>query len=229
MSWRDFFSSLSQKLDPVQSYFLPAVPTRKFPPQLPFRLPKDAISMFALSSFEAMFPFEFGDTTGDPKDKASFNLAIDEMLKDREYVFKRTITVIPSKDEKNKKEFRTEYRFSQHLLRRNQVILDRVSTSVATQYNFLLDLMGQLLTHRDDLSIQVDELGAYWVRLRKAKPYRERSFFSDVTALVHTPGPGSVNIVFGETDSDIDVEYQYGWMSSFIRSIIDRAVTREES
>ncbi|MDA9520166.1 hypothetical protein XI06_07325 [Bradyrhizobium sp. CCBAU 11434] len=178
--------------------------------------------MFVVSGFEATFPFEFGNTTGEPKDKAGFNLAINKMLGDREFVFKQRIVVAPAAAERNKKEFRVEYLFSQHLLRRNQAILDRLSTSVATQYNFLLDLMCQLSTHHENLDIQVDEVGAYWIRVRKAKPYRENSFFSDVTALVHTIGPSVVKVVFGETDSDIDVEYQYGWMSQFIRSTLDK-------
>jgi hypothetical protein len=132
--------------------------------------------------------------------------------------------VVPSADEKNPKTFRVEYRFSQNLLRRNQLLIDQVGTSVITQYNFLVDLMAQLTHHHDALSIEHDELGAYWCRLRRAQPYRERSFFSDVTALVHAAGPGNVMIVFGETDSDTDTLDQYGWMAGAIRSILDQIV-----
>jgi hypothetical protein len=228
MSWRDFFSSINRKPDPIESFYLPAVPTRKFPPQLAHRLPNEVITAFVLSGFEATFPFQFGDTTGEPKNKEAFNAVINNMLNDREFVFKRSILVTPAADENNPKSFQVEYRFSQHLLRRNQIIVDSVTTSIITQYNFLLDLMGQLATHRDALNIERDELGAWWCRLRKAPPYREGSFFSNVTALVHAATPGRIMIIFGEMDSDIDAQDQYGWMSQAIRSALDKVISSRE-
>src|SRR5689334_5929616 len=106
MSWRDFFSNIRRPPDPIVSFYLPAVPSRKFPPPPMYRLPRAVVSMFVVSGLEAMFPFRFGDKEGYPRDKQSFNETIDQMLEDRDFVFKREVVVAPTLNENSRKTFR---------------------------------------------------------------------------------------------------------------------------
>jgi hypothetical protein len=219
--WWNLLSTLRGAQKPAKSLYLPTNPPRKFPPRTLPLLPSEAIiNLAAVVGFQTIFPFVFGDKEGYPNDIPSFDAVIQEMSTDRSFVINRPLVMSLSEDSKVTQSFKLQCRFSQHLLERVNATLKGVHPSIASPYNFLVDLLGQAFSHRDKLRIQVDDVGAHWVRLRKTPPYRKGSFYENVTVHVHHVLE-LIDIVYGETDDDIDTEYQYEWMAGIIRDFME--------
>jgi hypothetical protein len=198
-----FFGLLRGPARPIKSFYLPATPPRKFPPRRLPRLHNEVIiRLICEAGMQTVFPFLFGQTDGYPNDVASFDEVIKNMSTDRLFVIKRPIKIDTSSD--------PPLYFTLHT----------TPPSTASTYNFLIDLLGQLVSHRQQLKVEFDEIGAYWVRLRNATPYREHAFYKDVTVHVHHIFE-LVAIVYAETDEDIDAQYQYGWMGEFVRKLLE--------
>ena len=202
---------------PLDSFYLPIAPPVKFPPRPAYRLPDEIIRSIVASGFEAMFPFKFGDLSGEIRTKEEFNGAVERMQADRDFVIKRPAKIAVGLEEIE--DIEVQYRFSQHLLSRNAVALFQVPRSIASQYNFLVDLVVQISMREDLLQCEIGEVGAYLFRLRNVEPYRENAFFTDATILVHHAG-NIIDIIYGERDSDIDNDYEYGWLADFVRDML---------
>lgn len=214
----EILAFLAGKPEPANSMFLRLVPNRKFPPPDPLVLPpKILLEVATAMAFQAVFPFEFGDKQPPLSSREAFHEYIHEMHQDRELVLKRPIRmVVESRREVN---FQLEYCFGSRLLGRIAAVGNIGLPDRPFFYHFLVDLVAQAIQNRDAMTIERDEAGNSWIRLRGARPYRESGFYSDVTILVHNVNE-LIRVVFGESDEDIDTWYQYEWLSPVIKGFL---------
>jgi hypothetical protein len=149
-----FFGLLRGPARPIKSFYLPATPPRKFPPRRLPRLHNEVIiRLICEAGMQTVFPFLFGRTDGYPNDVASFDEVIKNMSTDRLFVIKRPIKIGTSSDPPLEQTLKLEYRFSQNLLQRIYFTLHTTPPSTASTYNFLIDLLGQLVSHRQELKV----------------------------------------------------------------------------
>jgi hypothetical protein len=210
-------ASLRGPQEPLKSLYLPGIPRPKFPPRTTPRLPRELLLELGCDiAYQTIFPFRTRDNTGYPNSISSFNAVVKDMLHDRTIVMHRQLVIQVEQTPKAAQEFRLQYRFSDHLIQRvdHRLYLAGYPPEV-TPYNFLIDLIAQLIAKQDQIKVQYDELGAAWLRLRRVPPYRKHSFFTDVTVLIHQV-VNLIDIIYAETDDDIDTHYHYEWMSEFI-------------
>lgn len=205
---------------PAKSLFLPLVPLRKFPPADSDPLPEQVMLSIATdAAFQTFFPFHF-DRPAEPLSSSSdFHEIALKMYQDREFVVNTSITVAVDTDPRTDVSLRLEYSFSSSLLRR---IVNGPYWHVSSQpifYHMLLDLVAQFVKFQDQIRISRDNVGNLWLRLRGQPPYRENSFYTDVTAICFQFGK-LVRVVFGEGDDDIDTWYQYEWFSPVVKDFL---------
>lgn len=215
---------LQGSLTPAKSLYLPASPYPKFPPRTLPPLPSDLLLNLACEiGPQTIFSFKFEEDAGYPDSIDSFNDVISEMRKDRAFIIKRSCILTIDSESRVSHEFRLEYRFSQPLIERTYSSSTHSNDPKLSPFDYLFDLTAQLASHRRSIKIHTDELGANWLRLRDANPYREHCCFRNVTVHIHYIGD-LIGIVYGESDEDIDTGYQYEWMIPIVKEYLDRKI-----
>jgi hypothetical protein len=213
-------AALANEPAPAKSLFLPLVPLRKFPPSDPIILP-DAVLLSLVTdiAFQTLFPFHFGQHSPPISSEEGFHNYIKDMISDRELVFKRSIRIVLD-ESKLDADLQLEYCFASGFLHRlvSQMPL-LVSSDKPYFYHLLVDLIAQVQSKSETLSVNRDDVGNYWLRLRNASPYRTNSFFSNVTIIAQNIR-SLVRIVFAEKDEDFDAWYHYEWLSPFIKGVL---------
>jgi hypothetical protein len=141
------------------------------------------------------------------------------MSTDRELVIKSPVKITISTTPPTNADLQLEYCFATKLLERLTNASYNDLNTFPYFYHFLIDLIAQNVTYRDDLQISEDDSGNTWLRLRGKTPYRERGFYSDTTTLVNRVG-SLVRIIFAEKDDDVDNWYRYEWISGHLKEVL---------
>ena len=217
-SLNKFLAALRGPPAPIKSFYLPATPRPKFPPRTyDYLTPEIVVEIVTNAALQTIFST---DTNGAQPDGTgnSLNAVLREMAHDRAHVIFRKISIKVEIEPAVVETFRVEYRFSDHLLKRIGDLLANYPGTKASPYNFVLDLVLQVVNNRNLLTVGFDEHAACWVRLRNAPPYREHAFYRDVTILLQHMG-NLIDVVYGEIDNDIDTDYHFEWMRELVTKL----------
>ncbi len=208
--------------------FLPLIARAKFPPPVPPTAPAAALLELILPAVDNIF-LTFLKKEGSAgeviSDIDSFNEQARLMLEDRDYVINMDVKFeyqYPGQPAVNSTITRFEIRFAQTLLKRINAIISAATGAEVTPYNFLVDLVLQILTNPRQLQQRRDENLHDWFVLEGAKPYRKGSFFTEGVVFAKTLRH-LLTVTIGETENDIDSWVRYGFQAELARNLLIRS------
>jgi hypothetical protein len=205
---------------PKQVY-VPLVARAKYPPARDPRLSADEALALVLDGMRRLLTLgSEGSEQEDVKRHVdALNAHARSMLADRDFVVHMSIQ---SEQQARVTLTRFEIRFSQRLLRRIDALIAAMSETEVSPFNFLFDLVMQLLLKRADLEPRRDEHLSYWYFLRGAEPYRKGSLLTEGVIFVRVIGE-IVTAVVGELEEDIEAWTRYGLFNEMAREALHRA------
>jgi hypothetical protein len=205
--------------------FLPLTARAKFPPPVPPGAPAGAVLQLALGAIGNIFLGflkERGSTRAVISSVDSFNEQARLMLEDRDYVINMDVQFeyqYPGQATVKSAITRFEVRFAQSLLRRINHIIAAAPGVAVTPYNFLVDLVVQIIMKQRELHERRDENLHDWFVLAGAEPYREGSFFTEGVVFAKTL-QHLLTVTIGETEGDIDSWVRYGFQGELARRLL---------
>jgi hypothetical protein len=217
--WR-LFKGISSPNTASRSLYLPLPPRAKNSIFRQIEFPDSIFHDLIVGTVEVLFPF-LVEKRGSPETSEEFDKIVRQMANDRDFVFYTPTTFFrhdPTTSEDKQVQIRMEHGFAQLLLKRVISLVDFARLPNVTPYNFLIDLVLQAAQNAPRFQIRRDELGYYWLILRDAVPYRDNSFFVDVTILIQSIG-NIVRVIIAEKEEDIDSWYRYEWLSLHMKDI----------